>query len=250
MFNLSAESFPDDQVVSNLSNNSSNSTNRQAISHPLETLELVQLSPDADETTTKHADDIPSEKLDSGAEALKLYTKSLTNGSRRIGGAFKRPALSKKSASVDSLHNGSRNDQTSSNNKQHGGSNNSLGAISKRATYKHVQSKVKVDIDNARQQENKRRSKFQRHQSMPETVCPDPNSLADIPDGQTISNDELVRALREQVVAKDLLISQKNLLLSQMHFLSESVEQESHDKLKLQRKIEAMRMEIMKVFDK
>lgn len=247
MFNLSAESFPDDSIVANLSINANLPVLQ--VSHPLETLELVQLSPVADETTTKDAENIPLAQEDPAADAIKLYTKSLTNGNRRVGGAFKRSALalSKKSASVDSLHSNSRNENTPMKNS--GGSNLLSNTISKRSTYRgydHVQSKVKVEIDNAKQQETKRRSKFQRHQSMPETLCPDPTSLVDLPQSQ-ISNTELVKALREQLVAKDLLISQKNLLISQLNFLNESVEQESHDKLKLQRKIEAMRMEIMKV---
>lgn len=243
MFNLSAESFPEDSIIANLSIHT-NQTTRQA-SHPLETLELVKLSPVADKTTPKNTEsDVPSVQNDSTAEANKLYTKSqTTNGNRRTGAAFKRStlALTKKSASVDSLHKGSRNDCPAQ----------SSGAIIKRPTYRgydHIQSKVKVDIDNARQQENKRKSKFQRHQSMPETLCPDPTSLSTcISSDSPLDNEELVKALRKQVVAKDLLITQKNLLISQLNFLNESVEQDNHDKLKMQRKIDAMRLEITKV---
>lgn len=253
MFNLSAESFPDDSIVANLSIHAISAAPQ--ISHPLETLPIIQRE------SIGVADELPrielalpetSDAVAAPGEAdssSKLYQKSLTNGSRRIGGAFKRSvlSLSKKSASVDSLlHNGA---PRINDNFIAGAAGMSSGAALKRNTYRgyeHVQSKVKVDIDNAKQHDNKRRSKFLRHQSMPETLCPDLVSLVEFVDA-SLDDAELVKILRDEVAAKDLLIEQKNLLISQLTFLSETVEQESHDKIKLQRKIEAMRMEIMKV---
>lgn len=253
MFNLSAESFPEDSIIVNISHN----THLPPITHhALETLPILsQLNTETTDASGANIETAPTppvklqpvsdaSAVEAGASINKSsYTKSLTNTSsdnRRIGGAFKRAALSKKSASVDSLHYGG----AAAANKKFG-----VTMAKRLATnrgYEHVQSKVKADIDSARQHENQRRAKFQRHQSMPETLCPD-GMTSSVAEEEYPPDEKLVSSLREQIVAKDRMIAEKNLLIMQLNSLHESAEMEGREKLKLQRKIEAMRMEILKV---
>lgn len=192
--------------------------------------------------------------------------------SRRIGAAFKPALLSKKSASVDSLHYCANGQGTATDELRAmlaGRTDDEDGSLMPKQRrsmrYDHVQSKVKAIIDTQREEDNRRRSlKFQRHRSMPESLCGshgnEPSAIeiaqaaitVDTVDDVIDGRDPAAKLaeLRATLQQKDQQLAEMEIVLrTQKTLFYESSRRDSDDRLKLEHKVDTMRLELLQAND-
>lgn len=286
MHNLSAESFPDDSIITNVSSALQTPSTSAQLDRDLQLKrqqqnaqqQLVLLSlpasfipadADGDDDDSSRAPlSLSPDAHNNISGSVSVSTSSSSNASvsntnkkapvflkssaaKQSGPSNSNNKLSKKSASVDSLHHETLRTASSS----------TTTAISGRRTtrYDHVQSKVKASIQTLRQEDHRRRSaKLERHRSMPESLG---NNHATTAAAASISEDaegteeaahrdggaitiakQTLAQLHEELAAKDTIIRQ-------MYSAYENSVRDSDAKLKLERKVDAMRLELMQAND-
>lgn len=292
MINLSAETFPDDSIINNVSIQQPPPLNSLPLPSPLRPLVLTkQQSINNDETTHQLPPSLLTQfqSIDqalplspacadinftstSSSSNVKSFTKSgkaaasSVSGAtgRRIGAAFKPSLLSKKSTSVDSLHRQAGGQRTAADNLRsllatRTDDDEVTASLPKRhrsMRYDHVQSKVKVFIETQREEDNRRRSlKLQRHRSMPESLCcsmgfdaPVNGTAAAAVVDAAIDSDPVAKLaeLRATLQLKEQQLAEMEIQKKQFY---ESSMRDSDERLRLERKVDTMRLALLQAND-